>query len=150
MNKVACYRHAQGFLETGKQLLGIKDGVAFLGYFFAPCVTNLTFSCELSLKLILFIELGIEERNEHKLINLYNRLSERTRTRINRKYCEKDAKCTFDECMDSNNNNFVNFRYLHEESHNGSSSHPWDLRKLAESMVEVAGEKLREDENNAH
>jgi len=150
MNKHTCYRHAQGFLKTGKQLLCIKEGALFLGYFFAPCVMNLTFSCELSLKLMGLIETGIEEKHEHRLINLFDKLSEETRERIKSKYLLKSAKHSFVECMNSNNNNFSDFRYLHEESKNGSSSYPWDLQRLAESMVEIAGEVLREDENNAH
>lgn len=111
---------------------------------------NLTFSCELSLKLMVYIETGIEEKYEHKLVNLFDKLSERTKERIKREYLEKNPKHTFDECIGSNNNNFVDFRYLHEEDKYGSGSYPWDLRKLTESMVEFAGEILQEAENNAH
>lgn len=149
MNKLACYRHAQGFFDTGKQLLQ-KDGVSFLLFYFSPCVMNLSFSCELSLKLIKYIETGIEEKREHRLVELYNMLSEITRRKIEEKYIEKGGTRPFNECIHSNNDNFVTFRYLHEESSKERGSHPWDLRNLAESLLIVAGELLQEAENNAH
>ena len=152
MNKQTCYRHAQGFLDTGKMLLGIssQNGLLFLKNYFSPCVMNLSFSCELSLKLMYFLETGKEKKHEHRLKELYNLLSPEVRERIKNKYISKEGICTFENCMESNNNNFADYRYLHEEGKNGVGSHPWDLRKLAESMIEVAGEMLQEAEENAH
>ena len=145
MNKEVCYRHSMGFHSVGKQLLQVREGTLFLGYCFSPCVVNLAFSCELSLKLIYYAETNEESKRGHYLKKLYNDLSLQSKTMIQNEYNSRindysshGPAMPFDQCLAIHDYNFVDFRYLHEPNHEGKSAEPRSLLILAESLLEIA------------
>jgi len=127
-------RTADGYLAAGKCLLDTqKNGVSFFAYYISPCAVNLAFACELYLKYLYAMTChDLTVQINHKLLDLYHKLPEKTQLLIKADYLKWTSILNFDECLEKHNLTFKQFRYIYEM--NPLSVEPQSLYNLAISL----------------
>ncbi len=111
-------RTAKGFLNVGRDLsnLQTKKTILFLGYYVSPCITNLSFACELFLKAIIMNDKKQYTEGHRLFDELYSTLSTRIKKQISDEYDRQSALnshiiYSFSDCLHNYNNAFCLWRY---------------------------------------
>ena len=134
-----CVQSAIVFLKQGEQMLKVKDKncVSFFRYYAAPCAVNLAFACELYLKALRAKEHSDIAKKTHYLKYLFYQLESDTQDEVRKEYEKFNTLQEFDECLDTHNNAFIEWRYYYEITEKNKSFEPMSLYRLAVSLNHV-------------
>ena len=139
-----CVCEANGFLETAewcvKDLIGMPERMKY------PFVVNISFACELFLKVIMIHESGTSSFCKgHDLKELYYALSPMTQEIIREEYENKGIislrGSSIDVFLDACRNDFENWRYAFEKG--GLEANASEYLNFAHRLQEYV-EKLKE------
>lgn len=146
MNTTILLRTADGYLSAGKALFDTrKNAVMFFAEYISPFAANTAFACELYLKYIYAKENNNVTIKTHKLLDVFEKISPERKEAIKNDYQKWASLLSFDDCVQTHNQTFEEFRYMYEKSQ--ISVEPQSLYNLAVALHNVCYEM--EDNNNA-
>ena len=143
IDKDLARKSAKVFLLQGESMLSIasQNGAAFLDYYVSPCAVNLAFACELYLKILIAYENNNVVKEGHGLADLWKQVGPALQTKIERLYNEGKTIQTLEQCLDTHNHAFIEWRYYFEKG-KSISLEPWSLYRLALSLYNVCEEVI--------
>jgi len=139
VNTTMCANSARVFLLQGEGLVKYwsKQSLLFLSTYMAPCTVNLALACELYFKALLSGEHNGQAPKTHHLQELFDELQSQTQSEIKAEYTTFSTLLSFDNCILTHDNAFVEWRYYYEGNKNSISGHPPSLYYLALSLNHI-------------
>lgn len=148
MNLAIWRRTADGYLLATDALYKMRrDGVAFFKYYISPFAVNCACACELYLKYLYFREEGKPTKEHHRLLNIYNQLSDDTKLQIKSEYEKWTSILPLEQCLMTHDLAFIDWRYLYECEGKTRSIEPQSMYNLAISLHNIC---LRNEEANSN